>query len=259
MATVRQSKQHKDDKLVGERIVQLYRAALEGTAPSLMLLKPILDEFHTALVKDDPKDVKKRTYPFSQSRFALIKLVLLRNQALPKLSDGKEGDFMQLADTFDEAYNCGRLMAVMAALQNRSRLAGKAKEERKKTDRPGAGVIARYYGRASTAPATVFPLLLGLSHHHESKLQKGNEADKKAASAFERRKIEILSRLRPNANEPNSPPNFPKLLKLVEQGRFALGFYKQKAHDLEEFRKYLATKGQEGDDLADSEDEIDET
>jgi CRISPR-associated protein Csd1 len=259
MATVRQSKDHKDDKLVGDRIVQLYRAALEGTAPSLMLLKPILDEFHTALVKDDPKDAKKRTYPYSQSRFALIKLILLRNAVLPKLFDGTEGDFMELADTFDEAYNCGRLLAVMEALQNRSRLAGKPQEDRKKTDRPGAGVIARYYGRASTAPATVFSLLLGLSHHHESKLQKGTEADKKAAAAFERHKIEILSRLRPNPNEPNSAPNFPRILKLAEQGRFALGFYQQKAHDLESLRRYRATQGKEGNDLADVDDETLET
>ena len=110
-----------------------------------------------------------------------------------------------------------------------------------------------------TAPATVFAMLLGLSHHHESKLQRGNEADKKAAGGFERRKIEILSRLRPDANVPNSPPNFPRLLRLVEQGRFALGFYHQKAQDREELRKYRETQGTEGDDLADSDDAGEET
>lgn len=253
--TLRESKKHKFDKLVGERIVELYRAALQGTAPSIMHLKPILDEFHTALVKDDPKDAKKRRHPLSQSRFALIKLILVRNKSLPKLSDGKEGGFMQLADTHDAAYTCGRLLAVLEALQNRARVARKAKSERSKTDRPGAGVIERCYGRASTAPGLVFPLLLGLSRHHLSKLQKGTDSDQKAATAFERQKTEILARLAADGNVPNAPPDFPKLLDLVRQGRFALGFYHQKAFDRAQFLKYLETQGREGNDLADSDEE----
>lgn len=249
-ATLRESKKQKTDKLVGERIVQLCRAAREGTSPPITLLKPILDEFQSALLKNDPK-----IFPFNLSRFALIKLILLRNR--------KEGEFMPeeklIADTFDDAYNCGRLMAVLEDLQNRSRLANKTKAERAKSDRPNAGVIDRYYGRASTAPALVFSILLGLSNHHFSRLQKGNEADRKAAGAFDLRKTEILSRIRAPKSVPNSPPDFPTLLSLKQQGRFALGFYQQKAHDREQFRKYLATQGKEGDDLADSEDVTDAT
>lgn len=245
-ATLRESKKQKPDKLVSERVVQLIRAAREGASLPITLLKPILDEFQSALLKNDPK-----ISPFKLSRFALIKLILLRNR--------KEGDFMPeeklIADTTDAAYNCGRLLAVLQELQNRSRNANKTKGERAKPERPNAGVIDRYYGRASTAPAQVFSILLGLSNHHLSRLQKGNEADKKTARALELRKIDILSRIRPPQGEPNAPPEFPPLLNLKAQGRFALGFYQQKAHDLEQFRKYRATQGQEGDDLADTDEE----
>jgi CRISPR-associated protein Csd1 len=65
--SLRRSKEQKDDKLVSDRVVQLYRAALEGTSPPVTLLKPILDEFQSALIKNDDSDAKKRTYPFSSS------------------------------------------------------------------------------------------------------------------------------------------------------------------------------------------------
>jgi CRISPR-associated protein Csd1 len=247
--SLRRSKAQKDDRLVGERIIQLYHAALEGSTPPIILLQPILEEFQSALVKDSDK---KPSYPFSQSRFALIKLILIRNR--------KEGDFMpevELADTNDPAYNCGRLLAVLQELQNRSRIVGKEIGSQK--ERPGAGVVERYYGRASTAPSLVFPLLLHLSRHHLSKLQKGSKKDKGAARAIEARTSQILSRLRADPSKPGTAPDFPGLLPLQLQGRFALGFYQQKAHDLEQLRRFFATKGQEGDDVAEAVDESDES
>ncbi len=236
--TLRRTKKHKDDKLLAERIICLYRAALEKGQLPITLLKPILDEFHSALVKDDEK---KPLYPFSTSRFALIKLILLRNP------NRKEGDFMptyELADTPDTAYNSGRLLAVLDALQKRSLRTNKEGGGKKPT--LNAGVIQRYYGRASIAPAQVFPLLLGLSQHHTSKLQKGNEKDKKAAASFEKRKEDVLAKFRAN---PGESPNFPRILHLEEQGRFALGFYQQKAFDREQYHKWLETQGKEGEEV----------
>ncbi len=150
----------------------------------------------------------------------------------------------ELADTPDPAYNLGRLLAVMDSLQKRSLRTNK--EGGGKKPSLNAGVIQRYYGRASTAPAQVFPLLLGLSMHHFSKLSKGNESDKKASSSFEKRKEDILARFRANLAE---APNFPRLLSLEEQGRFALGFYQQKAFDREQYRKWLETQGKEGEEV----------
>ncbi len=236
--TLRKTKEHKDDKLLAERIICLYRAALEKGQLPITLLKPILDEFHSALVKDDEKE---QLFPFSTSRFALIKLILMRNP------NRKEGDFMptyELADTPDTAYNSGRLLAVLDALQKRSLRTNKEGGGKKPT--LNAGVIQRYYGRASIAPAQVFPLLLGLSQHHTSKLQKGNEKDKKDAASFEKRKEDVLAKFRAN---PGESPNFPRILHLEEQGRFALGFYQQKAFDREQYRKWLETQGKKGEEV----------
>lgn len=213
-ATLRESKKQKTDKLVGERIVQLYRTALEGTAPSLMLLKPILDEFRAALVKDD---AKKPTFPFKQSRFALIKLVLLRffrNQ-----SNRKDGDFMptpQLAETPEPAYNLGRLLAVFESLQDRYH----------NFEKKGAGVVERYYGTASSAPAIAFPQLCRLARHHMSKVRKEDEA---AAKRLDDQIGDILKKFQ--ADKPGASPHFKRILTLPEQGTFALGFYQQRAYD----------------------------
>ena len=212
--TLRQSKDQEEKKLVSERIVQLYRAALEGTAPSLMLLKPILDEFQSALVKDDSK---KPTFPFNQSRFALIKLILLRffrNQ-----SQRKEGDFMpgpQLADTPEPAYNLGRLLAVFESLQDKYH----------NYDKKGAGVVERFYGTASSAPAAVFPQLCRLARHHMSKVRKEDES---AARRLDDQIGDILKKFQPAA--PGESPKFKRILTLPEQGIFALGFYQQRAKD----------------------------
>jgi CRISPR-associated protein Csd1 len=213
--TLRASKQQKSDKLVGERIVQLYRAALEGTAPPLMLLKPVLDEFHTALLKDDPK---KPTFPFSQSRFALVKLVLLR--FFRSQANRKEGDFMptspQLADTPDAAYNLGRLLAVFETLQDRYH----------DFQKQGAGVVERYYGTASSAPAAVFPQLCRLARHHLSKVRKDDES---AANRIDQQIGEILKKFQPE--QLGSAPQFKRTLTLPEQGVFVLRFYQQRAYD----------------------------
>ena len=187
---------------MGARIVQLYRTAIEGTSLPITMLKPILDEFHSTLVKNDEK---KPTYPFSQSRFALIKLILVRNR--------KEEDFMpdyELADTHDAAYNLGRLLAVLEAYRNDP--GGRKGRPERSTDQINAGIIERYYGQASTAPALMFPYLLSLSRHHLSKLKKGNEKDKNAARAIEQTIVTICKRFKPSPEETGEPPKFPSLL-----------------------------------------------
>jgi CRISPR-associated protein Csd1 len=227
--SLRRSKAQKDDRLVTERIIQLYRAAMEGIALPATMLKPILDEFQSALVKDSEKTP---TYPFTLSRFALIKLILIRlerqRQEAVHVADNsfrKEGESMpkaQLADTSDSAYNLGRLLAVLEGLQ------GKYHNYEKK----GAGIVERYYGTASSAPAAVFPLLCRLARHHLSKVRKEDEP---AARGIEGRMTEVLSKFQ--AAEPGQPPFFPRILSLEKQGRFALGFYQQKAADAQAIRE----------------------
>lgn len=154
---------------------------------------------------------------------------------------------VSLANTLDPAYNLGRLLSVLASLQNRSLQVGSTAKRR-----VNAGIIERYYGRASSAPALVFPMLLDLSRHHLSKLKKGSEKDERAAFGIENRMCEILIKMKPPIE--GSPPEFPKLLSLELQGRFALGFYQQKAYDREQWLLYKATHGKEGDDIAEVDD-----
>lgn len=210
-STVRDAKD-----LQSEVLAQLYRAAIERTAPSLRLLKPILNRLEADLQKYGSKTL------LSVSRFALLKLILNRNR--------KEGDPMiqpEVFETDDPAYNCGCLLAVLAETQ--------AKAHEYKLE--GAGVVERYFGTASVSPSSVFPILLRLNRHHLNKIKKSGRY------AGHERFLEdaiqnILIKFKPAGS--SLPPNFPRCLDLQEQGRFAIGFYQQKAET--DARKVQAAK-----------------
>jgi len=186
----------------------LYRAALEGTAPSIGLLKPILNQLHSRLVRDDTYNLL-----YDESRFALIKLILNRQpnrtmEIQPTLT----------ADTDDAAYNCGRLLAILADTQ--------AKAHDFKLE--GAGVAERYFGTASVSPASVLPLLLRLNRHHLDKIRKSERF--RGHERFIQEQIEsVLLLFKPKRS--GLPPTFPRTLDLQAQGRFAIGFYQQHAAD----------------------------
>jgi CRISPR-associated protein Csd1 len=199
----------RDEKnLRGEVLTQLYRAAIEGIAPSTRLLKAILQEFRSALNK---RGQDKRSAPFNPSRFALLKLILNRNR--------KAGDPMiqpELFETSDAAYNCGRLLAVLADAQAKAHEYGLQ----------GPGVAERYFGMASVSPSSVFPLLIRLNRHHLDKIKK-SEKFKSHANFIEGAIQKIAVLFQPDG--PGQPPEFPRHLDLQKQGRFAIGFYQQKA------------------------------
>lgn len=202
-STVREAKE-----LQTEVLSQLYGAALEGTAPSLALLKPIVYRFQVDLAREGTAVLR------NISRFALLRLILNRNR--------KENDPMlepQLIETDDPAYNCGRLLALFDDLQL---AAHDYKLE-------GAGVVERYYGTASSAPNSAFGILWRLHQHHLKKISRQGDKGKARAEAIKRRIAEIASLFRPL--HPGLPPEFPRTFGLQEQGRFALGFYQQKAAD----------------------------
>ena len=92
-------------------------------------------------------------------------------------------------------------------------------------EKKGAGIVERYYGTASSAPAAVFPLLCRLARHHLSKVRKDDEA---AAKGIDREIGEIHK-------VPVRPAGLASILErfltLPEQGCFALGFYQQRGYD----------------------------
>lgn len=198
-------RKYKDEDLKTEIVTQLYRAALEGTAPSLLLARSILERFKADLAKNGLSALN------NLSRFALLRLIINRNE--------KEKTRMIdpiISETDDYAYNCGRLLAIFDDLQM---AAHDYKLE-------GAGVVERYYGTASSAPNSAFGILWRLHQHHLKKLSRGDSGKAKAESL--KKKIEDIAKLFKQP-QPNLPPQFPRSFNLQEQGRFALGFYQQKA------------------------------
>jgi CRISPR-associated protein Csd1 len=195
--------------LAPEMPVQLYRAALEHAAPSISILKPILDQLQSKLVRPENYNLL-----YDESRFALLKLILNRNRKKNTMEIKPE----LTADTDDPAYNCGRLLAILAAAQD------KAHDYKLE----GAGVAERYFGTASSSPGSVFPLLLRLNRHHLNKISKSDRFG--GHERFIGEQIQGVCALFKPA-KPGLPPMFPRTLDLQAQGRFALGFYQQMAAD----------------------------
>jgi len=135
----------------------------------------------------------------TRNRAALIKAVLLSQS-----QHYKEGYMEKLDVTcISPGYLCGRLLAELEAAQ-------------KAAINPKATLVDRFYGAASSAPATVFGNLLRNAQPHMSTLRR----DKPGAHVRIDRNIqEILSSL----------TEFPKTLNLKDQALFALGYYHQKA------------------------------
>ena len=115
---------------------------------------------------------------------------------------------VQLDNTNKEpAYLCGRLFALLEKIQ------------REALGSVGASIVDRFYGSASSAPASVFGNLMRGSQAHLSKLRK-NEKKKGLHGYFQKQLEEIAAHLM----------EFPLKLTLQQQGLFALGYYHQHAY-----------------------------
>ncbi len=129
----------------------------------------------------------------TRERAAIARAYLIRNSRL-EVTVGLDKNNMR------PGYRLGRLLAVLERLQ------GSAQGNPNKT------IVDRYYGAASTRPATVFPRLVALAQHHASKLKGG------LAVFYQKQLGEVMDGL----------PGFPATLSLEEQGLFALGYYHQR-------------------------------
>lgn len=99
------------------------------------------------------------------------------------------------------AYRLGRLFATLEKIQEEAS--------------PGlnATIRERYYGAASSTPVAVFTTLMRLKNHHLAKIQS-----KGRAVNFEKLLAEIMSGI----------SDFPVHMNLLDQGRFAIGYYHQR-------------------------------
>lgn len=139
----------------------------------------------------------------TRPRAALIKMVLLSHEE----NIVTEDLMAQLeTDNHDPAYLCGRLLAVLESIQQAAI--------------PGvnATITDRYFGTASSAPASVFGHLMRGAMAHLGKLRKEKPGT-----------YEALRRRLTDVQEPLS--KFPRTLTLEQQGLFGLGYFHQQAAD----------------------------
>jgi CRISPR-associated protein Csd1 len=104
------------------------------------------------------------------------------------------------------AYLCGRLFSILELIQDKAISAN-------------TKIVDRYYGTASSAPASVFGNLIRKAQHHLAKLRK----EESTTGMY----YWLQSELEDIMVELN---DFPATLSLKEQGLFALGYYQQKAY-----------------------------
>jgi CRISPR-associated protein Csd1 len=139
----------------------------------------------------------------NHARLGLLKMYLVRKHRISGGGSMKSDLKPYLNEAHPHpAYQCGRLMAVMAGLQ------------RAALGDVGAGIVQRYYAAASSTPALVLGRLSRTSQFHINKLEGG------LAYWYESKLAEIWGKIK---------DSIPATLTLEEQSLFALGYYQQLA------------------------------
>ncbi len=151
---------------------------------------------------------------------ALIKMVLLSWQQNTNTIDYEEDRTMATHNEEEThpAYLCGRLLAQLNHIQYKA--LGKV----------NTTIVDRFYGTASTAPALVFPRLLKGAVPHLATIR--SKAGNNPYISYQEQELALLVE--------KLPPSFPPVFELVDQGRFALGFFFQRS-------QYLAQRAQQDD------------
>ncbi len=163
----------------------LWRVALAGLPIPQPFIVQALSRFRTDLIDDKP---------FNHARMGLIKAYFIRKGGNHNMSAHLNKEHPE------PAYQCGRLLAMLAGLQ-RSALGD-----------VGAGVVQRYYVAASQTPGLTIGRLVANAKNHLNKLDGG------LAYWYEGQIAEIMSQIE---------DRIPATLNLERQGLFALGYYQQ--------------------------------
>jgi CRISPR-associated protein Csd1 len=163
----------------------LWRVALAGLPIPQPIIAQAMARFRADLMEDKP---------FNHARMGLIKSYFIR-----KGGDHQMSTYLNKEHP-EPAYQCGRLLAVLAGLQ------------RAALGDVGAGVIQRYYVAASQTPGLTLGRLFNNAKNHLNKLEGG------LAYWFEGQIAEIMSHIQ---------DRIPSTLNLDQQSLFALGYYQQ--------------------------------
>ncbi len=190
----------------------LFEAAWRGTPLSFDLLAATIERQRVELASGDPDtaDFKARL----AARTALIQLYFALKPNAPLRTNTE-----LIMNAKETAILCGRLLALLDKIHD-------AAHDGKSASSPAN----RLYGAASATPALVFPRLCQLARYHLQKIGGGWAYNLEFGVPKEKRKdgvpqdfeglAAIVTRLKEAADG-----DFPRLLSLEDQGRFALGFY----------------------------------
>jgi len=144
---------------------------------------------------------------------AAIRGVLARRQRLERTNPDvvEEGETPMSLDRNHRnvGYQLGRLFAVYELAQ-RAALGRGVKST----------IRDKYFGAASAAPASIFPLIITNGQNHLSKVRKDRAG---WAVLIERELEEVMGRI-----TPSMPFSLPRSLRLEDQGEFAIGYYHQR-------------------------------
>lgn len=173
------------NKLPAPTASTLWRVALAGLPIPQPFIAQALVRFRADLIDDKP---------FNHARMGLIKAYFIR-----KGGDHHMSVYLNKEHP-EPAYQCGRLLAMLAGLQ------------RAALGDVGAGVVQRYYVAASQTPGLTLGRLFGNAKNHLNKLDGG------LAFWYEDQLAEIMSRIQ---------DRIPATLDLERQSLFALGYYQQ--------------------------------
>lgn len=186
------------DRIPGNLAGEVMRAILSGRRYPQTLLSQALIR-----LRSDHSD-KNQTRTAIGLRTALVKACLSRDF---RFGIEKEDVPVSLdRENTNPGYRLGRLFAVLEGIQSAAL--------------PGinATIRDRFYASASATPSSVFPILIAKSNHHLSNLKKAEKAG--LAVWFEREIGEIVNGI--------DRGEFPRALRLQDQGRFAIGYYQQR-------------------------------
>jgi CRISPR-associated protein Csd1 len=197
----------KIDELPPQLPTQLLYAALRGTPlPQTALVAALRRQQIETRKPGDKFDPK-----LNPARLALIKACLIRTQNVSNHNNQQTTQTMTEClnpESRDPAYLCGRLFAVFAELQGAA------------LQNVNAGVVERYYASASVTPALVMGRLFRNAQFHSAKAE-GEGGWKKGKAINAQKDLEAITCALGD--------QFPATLDLEGQGRFALGYYHQKA------------------------------
>jgi len=202
----------------------LFEAAWRGTPLPFDLLAATIERQRVELASGDPdsKEFRARL----RARTALVQLYLALKPSNPFSTT--IGSIMNTKET---AILCGRLLALLDKIHDKA-------HEGKSASSPAN----RLYGAASATPALAFPRLCQLARYHLQKMDPGWAYKLEFGVPKERRAdhvpedFEGLAAVVARLKEA-SGGDFPRILSLEDQGRFALGFYYERARQWPNFKK----------------------